>query len=65
MPKIISIQRRKNKEGKIKFRAIVVFNDIVVDGWGDSPGEAEEVLKLKMVNLLLHLKKLQNENNQT
>lgn len=60
----ITIQKRANRFGTIKFRALILIQDRVIDGWGSTPQEAETALKNQLNSLIIALQR-QNENNKT
>lgn len=57
------IQKRMNKLGQTKYRALTLIRDRVIDGWGDTPIEAQAALKDKMQALNIALLIRKNENH--
>ena len=54
MSTTITIQKWKNKlSGKEHFRAYILVQDVVVDGTGNTPEEAEEDLKMRCGIILM------------
>lgn len=50
----VTMQKFKNKlSGKFFFRAIILVQDAVIDGIGNTPEEAEEDLKMKCGAVLM------------
>ena len=54
-PLMIQMQRRKNRLGMVKFRALCLIQDIVIDGWADTPEDAHAALKAKLDRLIITL----------
>lgn len=53
----IQIQQRKNPmTGKMKYRALIIMNDRVISGWGDTAEEADFALKNQIMNMGKQLK---------
>lgn len=43
----VTIQKRGNRLGQVKYKAFILVQDVVIDGWGNTPEEAEEDLKMR------------------
>lgn len=53
MSTTVTIQRRMNGMGEVRYRAYILVQDAVITGWGRTPDEAEEELKSKCELVLM------------
>ena len=49
----VTIQKRQHVDGKISYRALILIQDQVIDGIGETPDEAEENLKMRMATMAM------------
>lgn len=47
MSTTVTIQKRMNGMGEVRYRAYILVQDAAITGWGRTPNEAEENLKEK------------------
>jgi len=53
MSTTVTIQKRMNGMGEVRYRAYILVQDAIITGWGRTPDEAEKNLKEKCELVLM------------
>lgn len=53
MSTTVTVQKRMNGMGEVRYRAYILVQDAVITGWGRTPDEAEKDLKAKCELILM------------